>query len=161
MHSYNMPVVSHKLYAQYLNAVNITRFVLYSSTSYLRIQLPYVISLGVSYRYRPMEGLLMQLPPVQFLLLCSDSSLGEFELNRLNKAANLAKAIAQMQYQLREVEGEALLARWLMEYRDVLLSSPKQVQPVQTAFDFSQYPALSPARPAKARHSKPIKEICA
>jgi len=31
-------------------------------------------------------------PPVDYLLLCSGISLGEFELSRLNQVANLRKA---------------------------------------------------------------------
>lgn len=53
----------------------------------------------------------------EFLLACSEASLGDFELARLNSAANLGKQIRTLEAELLRLEAEALVARWLLEHR--------------------------------------------
>lgn len=65
-------------------------------------------------------GLLAE-PPVEFLLHCSRTSLDDFELSRLNRAANLRKQLRDLYAQLVSAEAEAVFARWLIEHRSALL----------------------------------------
>lgn len=107
----------------------------------------------------------MKNPPVDFLLVCSGVSLRDFELNRLNEAANLRKHIREIEADLRQAEAEATLARWLMEYRDVLLAS-RRVAGFQASFEFQSHPALPPApAPVRVERKRAVsesrKEICA
>ena len=105
----------------------------------------------------------MNNPPLDFLLVCSGVSLHDFELNRLNAAANLRKHISQINDDLIKAEAEALLARWLMEYRDAILSH-RNGKAAQASFEFPVRREL-PAAPARAARSKtsrePRREVCA
>jgi hypothetical protein len=89
----------------------------------------------------------MKVPPVDFLLVCSGVSLREFELNRLNLAANIRKNVRELLDGLVEAEAEALLARWLIEHREQMLSVARP-RDLQTSFEF-----LSAVGPAEADHS--------
>ena len=94
----------------------------------------------------------MKIPPLDFLLVCSGISLRDFELNRLNLAANFRKTLIQIEDDLRQAEGEALLARWLIDYREELLSAGR-AQELQASFEFRSHAALPPAPPAPGPRS--------
>jgi len=113
----------------------------------------------------------MQNPPIDFLLVCSGMSLREFELNRLNQAANLRKHIRAIEDDLRQAEAEALFARWLIEHRDELFSAGR-AQALQEVFEFMlpARPCLSAdmaaggpaaAAPRRIEGERRVKEICA
>ncbi len=59
-------------------------------------------------------------PPWEFLRTASVSTLGHFELSRLNHAANLRREIATLLDEWLEESVSALLARWLMDHQDLL-----------------------------------------
>jgi hypothetical protein len=65
----------------------------------------------------------MRNPPLEYLLACSEKSLQDFELNRLNHAANIRKQMQINQEEMRQADAEAALARWLMEHRAELLAA--------------------------------------
>lgn len=77
--------------------------------------------------------------PLTFLLVCSGTSLQEFELSRLNRIANLRKQLHIIQDELRQIEAEAMCARWLIEHRADLLSAGS-VTVVQGEFEFAAQP---------------------
>ncbi len=88
-------------------------------------------------------------PPIDFLLVCSNSSLKDFELNRLNFAANLRKDALAIEDQIRQAEAEATFARWLSDYREDLITAGAARQ-----FQASlQFPALA-AGPARVIRKK-------
>lgn len=94
----------------------------------------------------------MKKPPLEFLLACSRVSLQDFELSRLNQIANLVKQVQTIQDELRQIEGEALLARWLMEHREELVSIQTAGR-MQRSFEFT----AEGAPPAKALPAKRIR----
>ncbi|MGA7793436.1 MAG: hypothetical protein WCA19_10385 [Candidatus Acidiferrales bacterium] len=104
----------------------------------------------------------MKMPPLDFLLVCSDVSLRDFELNRLNQAANLRKTFIGILDSHLQAASEALFARWLIEHREELLSFAN-ARGMQTSFKFQAshiLPAAAP--PMKAcRGKRSRKEICA
>ena len=57
-------------------------------------------------------------PPWEFLLSASRTSLQSYELSRLSHAANLRKEITALVEQWIEENSNAMLARWLMQYRE-------------------------------------------
>jgi hypothetical protein len=57
-------------------------------------------------------------PPWEFLLSASRTSLQSYELSRLSHAANLRKEISALLDQWIEENSAAMLARWLMDYRE-------------------------------------------
>jgi hypothetical protein len=57
-------------------------------------------------------------PPWEFLMSASRTSLQSYELSRLSHAANLRKEISALMEQWIEENSNALLARWLMQYRE-------------------------------------------
>ncbi|MGD0841260.1 MAG: hypothetical protein ABSA32_08905 [Candidatus Acidiferrales bacterium] len=59
-------------------------------------------------------------PPWDYLRRASTASLQSFELSRLNHAANLRHEIATLLDQWLEETAQAMLARWLLENRDIL-----------------------------------------
>lgn len=63
----------------------------------------------------------MHLQPADFLLVCSERSLGDLELSRLNSAANLRRQMKLLESEILKLEAEALVARWLRENRQELL----------------------------------------
>ena len=104
-------------------------------------------------------------PPIDFLLVCSSVSLRDFELNRLNQAANIRKDLLKLQDELRQVEAEAVFARWLIEHRESMLAVGRAMA-FQRSFEFDagsarSTMALSPAGIPKKRSSPARKEICA
>jgi hypothetical protein len=56
-------------------------------------------------------------PPLDYLQAASQSSLQNFELTRLNHAANLRQEIAALMDQWIQETSEALLARWMLDHR--------------------------------------------
>jgi hypothetical protein len=106
----------------------------------------------------------MKLPPVDFLLVCSGVSLRDFELSRLNLAANLRKDLHGIQDALLQAEGEALLARWLIECREEMLSAGR-ARELQTSFEFQPHlalpPAPAPAKSVRRKSNSSRREICA
>jgi hypothetical protein len=107
----------------------------------------------------------MKIPPLDFLLVCSGVSLRDFELNRLNQAVNLRKHLREIADEMCHAEAEAIFARWLMEYREVMLSAGRST-PFQSSFEFPPSRALPagapPAKMAKRKSSvSQRKEICA
>ena len=82
-------------------------------------------------------------PPVEYLSELSVLNLGEFELRRLNQVANLRKEIRAAAVEILEAiwntpiaqecierKAEALMARWLIEYREQLVSAESGIIPV-------------------------------
>jgi hypothetical protein len=63
-------------------------------------------------------------PPLDFLSEASRSSLQNFELARLNHAANLRREIGALIDQWITESAEAILARWMMENRRSPLDPP-------------------------------------
>jgi hypothetical protein len=60
--------------------------------------------------------------PVEFLLDSSRSSLQDLQLAALARSANLAKAVKSEIDQWVEQLAVAMLARWMMEHRETLIS---------------------------------------
>jgi hypothetical protein len=88
----------------------------------------------------------MKNPPLEFLLACSGISLRDFELSRLNRMANIRKQLHEIEDELRQVEAEASLARWLMEHRDDLLAAGAATGKVfQHSFEFISAAAAPPS----------------
>jgi hypothetical protein len=63
------------------------------------------------------------LPPLSFLLEASPTSLHDLELASLNRSANLGKAIRSELEQWILQEAAAMLARWMIENRETLLTA--------------------------------------
>jgi hypothetical protein len=96
----------------------------------------------------------MNNPPLDFLLLCSQASLEDFELSRLNRIANIRKQLHALQDELRQVEVEAALGQWLLLHREQLLAAGRALA-FQSSFQFnspmpSSLPAVAPVMGAKA-----------
>lgn len=78
----------------------------------------------------------MNNPPLDFLLLCSQASLEDFELSRLNRIANIRKQLHALQDELRQVEVEAALGQWLLLHREQLLAAGRALA-FQSSFQFN------------------------
>lgn len=100
-------------------------------------------------------------PPWDYLHQASVHSLESFELSRLDHAAKLRKEIAALLEQWIEETAEALLARWVREYRqfppqsdqpaDVLPPAELPFSPTQTIADGQR----QPERRLRSRRSPP------
>lgn len=92
-------------------------------------------------------------PPWEFLRTASISSLGHFELSRLNHVANLRKEIAALLDEWLEESVSALLARWLIEHQNLLHGAasepPPEIIPLGVGFLDSIAPPAFPRRPGK------------
>jgi len=75
---------------------------------------------------------------VKFLWDSSDNTLGEYELARLNHAANLKKELRALIEQLVEATAEADFVRWLLENKEELRSTISSLDSGQERFDFGQ-----------------------
>jgi hypothetical protein len=63
-------------------------------------------------------------PPLDYLQAASRASLQNYELTRLNHAANLRQEIAALIDQWIQETSEALLARWMLDHHKSLQSAP-------------------------------------
>jgi hypothetical protein len=63
------------------------------------------------------------LPAIDFLLESSTRSLQDLELASLNRSANLARAVRSEIEQWIEQTAAAMVARWMIENREALLSA--------------------------------------
>ncbi|HWG97180.1 MAG TPA: hypothetical protein VN647_08870 [Nitrospira sp.] len=61
-------------------------------------------------------------PPLSYLLECSETSLRNFLVVNLNKSANIRKKIRGLLEERAECEGLAFIAEWLIEYGPQLLA---------------------------------------
>lgn len=59
--------------------------------------------------------------PLSFMLSASKKSLQDFELARRNHASNIRKELRELEEQVRELEAEALFARWMIENRSEVI----------------------------------------
>lgn len=105
-------------------------------------------------------------PPLDYLQAASRASLQNYELTRLNHAANLRQEIAALIDQWIQETSEAMLARWLLDHHKSLQSAPMTpaevartlVDPTSSFFPDAQpsVPSLvTPPRFADARAAKP------
>lgn len=58
--------------------------------------------------------------PLQYLFECSGAILGEYEISRLNRAANLKKELRAMLEKIVDNLVQAEFARWMLEHREEL-----------------------------------------
>lgn len=91
-----------------------------------------------------------ELQSTDFLLVCSEASLGDFELARLNRTANLRKQMRALESEMLRLEAEALLARWLREHRGELVELGR-THSLQKTLDFVDCPIVKNERPAQDR----------
>jgi hypothetical protein len=61
--------------------------------------------------------------PVQYLLECSERILGEYQLSRLNRAANLKREARERHEQALDNLVQAAFTMWLREHRRELLEA--------------------------------------
>jgi len=74
--------------------------------------------------------------PVQFLLDASSGIVGEYELSRLNQAANLRKELRSVLEQMIDEIAEARFARWMLDNREELRAMIDPLDAIQETFDF-------------------------
>lgn len=74
------------------------------------------------------------LPPLSFLLDASRACLQDLELASLNRSANLGKAVRSELEQWIAQCATAMLARWMIENRETLLSAGAQTPALETIF---------------------------
>lgn len=80
----------------------------------------------------------MNLPPLEYLLECSEQSLGDLELACLNRCQQCLKA-AKSEWEEAVAQREAAgVARWLMENRAELLKQASLSVEGRAAFDVFQ-----------------------
>lgn len=60
--------------------------------------------------------------PIDYLLTCSQSSRDGFRLSQRNRAAERTKMVRQITEEAIRAEAYALLAEWLEEYRNRIMS---------------------------------------
>jgi hypothetical protein len=70
---------------------------------------------------------------LKYLAETSGNGLQEFELSRLNRAANVAKELQEVVEELVEAEAQAHLARLLIEWRKVQEERSRRVIPISGA----------------------------
>jgi hypothetical protein len=66
--------------------------------------------------------------PLDFLLTCSTNSLSEYQLRRLNEAANLKSRALEMIEDAVDREVEARLACWLRMHKDDLVKAFSSIE---------------------------------
>ena len=115
-------------------------------------------------------------PPLDYLQAASRASLQNYELTRLNHAANLRQEIAALIDQWIQETSEAMLARWMLDHHKSLQPAPMTpaevarslVDPLSSFFPESQPSTPSivapprfadprgPAKPAVAARDRTI-----
>lgn len=92
-------------------------------------------------------------PPWEYLRTASMNTLQTFELSRLNHAANIRKELMVMVDQWLEESVCAMVARWLLDHRQVLhpesTSAPIPSLEAQPA-SYNVFARLSPPPPGSA-----------
>ena len=85
-------------------------------------------------------------PPLDYLQAASRASLQNFELTRLNHAANLRQEIAVLIDQWIQETSEAMLARWMLDHFPETPKSLPNVVPGPPRFADHQSPKSALAR---------------
>lgn len=102
-------------------------------------------------------------PPWEYLRTASMNTLQTFELNRLNHAANIRKELMSMVDQWLEESVCAMVARWLLDHRQMLQPEPGSA-PASTAespnASYNVFARLSPSPsgPQTSQSSPPNKD---
>ena len=91
--------------------------------------------------------------PIEFLLDSSVSVVGEFELSRLNHAANLRKELRAVTEQIIDDLAEARFARWMLDNQAALRSMIAPLNAIQESFDFVDRAAREARTHARAASS--------
>ncbi|HTP44650.1 MAG TPA: hypothetical protein VMJ13_08795, partial [Candidatus Acidoferrum sp.] len=91
--------------------------------------------------------------PFQYLLQCSQMSLEDFELARLDRAASLRKQLRDIAEEWVEAEVEAQLARWVRENRG--RSSARTVKFQERENELGRRPRALPSAPRIAKPKRP------
>jgi hypothetical protein len=65
--------------------------------------------------------------PVKYLLECSERILGEYQLSRMNRAANLKREAREQLEEAIDNMVAAAFAMWLREHRQELLNAASSV----------------------------------
>jgi len=76
--------------------------------------------------------------PVSLLLDSSNFVLAEYELSRLNLAANLKRQMKAIAEQIVDALVEAEFARWMVEHKEELCSTVGVLHAGKEAFDFGE-----------------------
>lgn len=99
-------------------------------------------------------------PPWEYLRTASMNTLQTFELNRLNHAANIRKELMIMVDQWLEESVCAMVARWLLDHRQMLHPEPGSTpaSPVEaTTASYNVFARLSPP-PSGPQSPPPTKD---
>ncbi|HZP33936.1 MAG TPA: hypothetical protein VFB23_11310 [Candidatus Acidoferrales bacterium] len=79
--------------------------------------------------------------PIDFLLDCSDTTLGDAQLAAMNRAANARKHIRNLIDELVEAEADVRHVAWLREHREDLRELGR-TQALQKTLDFRVSPSV-------------------
>src|SRR6266704_243148 len=83
-------------------------------------------------------------PPLEYLLQCSEKSLGELELSALNRSQQCFRAAKEEMEQAlahREIAG---VARWIIEHRPYLLEVARRTIEAESGQSVLQFPEAGP-----------------
>lgn len=80
----------------------------------------------------------MNLPPLSYLLECSDSGLGELELAALSRSSQHLKRAKEEWLEGAAQREMAGVARWLIENRAAILEQARKTIEVQTVATFPE-----------------------
>lgn len=76
--------------------------------------------------------------PLRFLLDSSRTIVGEYELSRLNHAANLRKELRAVVEQIIDDTAEARFARWLLDHAEELRCTVVSVDAGEEPLEFGE-----------------------